>query len=259
MEASGLAGNVGPPGLCLRPAQRGPSLPSLGLAGLELVGGSPTTGLAGIGLLEELTDELLRRDKDWERHVIEVDTERPPGADATAPLREEYDPSERTVRQREAAKAAELSSAGRPPSPVTAVHRQSTKGTGLRSEPQTPFFGLGASTPPFAPAASPRSRACAGRDQQRLLLGPPRSDPRGVRTSAGPHIRFPYAGVYVVPKTPDSLASGPNRSYLIADDSRGHLLEDSIRRSGGYNRLGITGGLSARRLRATKIFGRLPT
>jgi hypothetical protein len=87
--------------------------------GFELVGSSPRTGLAGIGLLEELPDEVLRRAKEWERHVIEVDTGRPPGADDRAPLREEYDPSKRTVRQRETAKAAELTAGGQPTSAET--------------------------------------------------------------------------------------------------------------------------------------------
>jgi hypothetical protein len=87
--------------------------------GFELVGSSPRTGLAGIGLLEELPDEVLQRAKEWERHVIEVDTGRPPGADHRAPQPDGYDPSERTVRQREAAKAAELTAAGRQTSAET--------------------------------------------------------------------------------------------------------------------------------------------
>ena len=85
----------------------------------ELVGSSPRTRLAGIGLLEELPDEVLQRAKEWERHVIEVDTGRPPGADHRAPQPDGYDPSERTVRQREAAKAAELTAAGRQTSAET--------------------------------------------------------------------------------------------------------------------------------------------
>jgi hypothetical protein len=57
--------------------------------------------------------------REWELHVVEVETGLPPGsAPRTAP-RPEFDPDLRTVREREAAKAAELTAAGTPTSAIT--------------------------------------------------------------------------------------------------------------------------------------------
>ncbi len=89
--------------------------------GFELLCGSPPPTLGALGLLANLPPELVETAGEWERHVVEVATGRPPGADPGSAPRPEYDPARRTVRQREAAKAAELSAAGTPTSPRTVL------------------------------------------------------------------------------------------------------------------------------------------
>jgi hypothetical protein len=48
---------------------------------------------------------LLAGARDWERHVVEVETGLPPDADPGTAPRPEYDPAARTVAQRTQAKA----------------------------------------------------------------------------------------------------------------------------------------------------------
>lgn len=100
--------------------------------GFELVGGARLPGLRGLGLLDELSDDLVRRAREWERHVVEVEAGRPPGADESPAPREQYDPAKHTVRQREEAKAAELTAAGTPTSRRTVERmRQRYRAQGL--------------------------------------------------------------------------------------------------------------------------------
>jgi len=65
-------------------------------------------GLAS-GLLPDAVEPAVAQARWWERHVLEVITGRDP---QTAAARPQYDPQTRTVADREAAKAAELSGGG---------------------------------------------------------------------------------------------------------------------------------------------------
>lgn len=71
--------------------------------------------------LDDLAPELVARARWWERHVIEVETGLPPGSAPGSTPCPEYDPR-RPMREREAAKAAELTAAGEPVS-LTTVQR----------------------------------------------------------------------------------------------------------------------------------------
>ena len=57
-------------------------------------------------------EEALSRAQWWERHIVEVITGLPPGADDRAMPRPEFDPAVRSLAEREAAKAAELAAEG---------------------------------------------------------------------------------------------------------------------------------------------------
>ncbi|MBY6386611.1 DDE-type integrase/transposase/recombinase (plasmid) [Rhodococcus erythropolis] len=81
-------------------------------------------GLAGQSLAD-VPANATERARDWERHVVEVQTGLPPGADPGATPRPEYDPARTTIRQREAAKAAELTAAGFPTSAITVQRMRS--------------------------------------------------------------------------------------------------------------------------------------
>ncbi|KQY38747.1 integrase [Nocardia sp. Root136] len=75
--------------------------------------------------LADVSPEAAKRAREWEHHVIEVDTGLPPGAGPGAVPRPEYDPARNTIRQRESAKAAELSAAGMPTSAITVQRMRS--------------------------------------------------------------------------------------------------------------------------------------
>src|ERR1035441_1944196 len=78
----------------------------------------PQIGLAG------LPPEMVGRARWWEDHIIEVVDGTRPDASAGTPPRPEYDVEGNTLRQREQAKAAELSAPGRPVSASTVKHRR---------------------------------------------------------------------------------------------------------------------------------------
>ncbi|WP_371537236.1 Mu transposase C-terminal domain-containing protein [Streptomyces sp. NBC_00466] len=63
------------------------------------------------GVLEGLPEEEAERVRWWQRHLTELMTGRP-DADPGTPVRAEYDPDVRSVRQRELAKLTELRGAG---------------------------------------------------------------------------------------------------------------------------------------------------
>ncbi|GAA1993957.1 ATP-binding protein [Catenulispora subtropica] len=71
----------------------------------------PRPSLAS-GLLPGVPTEAVEEARWWKGHILEVLTGRSPGMAASAPPRPEYDPERRTLAQREAAKAAELTAAG---------------------------------------------------------------------------------------------------------------------------------------------------
>jgi hypothetical protein len=60
------------------------------------------------GLLEALPASVADAAREWERHLVEVDTGLPPDASPGTVPRPEYDPAARTVTERGRAKAAEL-------------------------------------------------------------------------------------------------------------------------------------------------------
>jgi hypothetical protein len=84
--------------------------------------------LAGVA---EESAALTRR---WERHIIEVETGLPPGATSGATPRPEYDPATRTLQQRVAAKAEEVTADGLPASVITVQRmRRRHRDGGLRA------------------------------------------------------------------------------------------------------------------------------
>jgi putative transposase len=68
----------------------------------------PVPGVEPFGLLDGLPQEAVAAARDWERHVVEVETGLAPGAEPGTAPRPEYDPQARTVAQRTQAKADEL-------------------------------------------------------------------------------------------------------------------------------------------------------
>jgi hypothetical protein len=91
----------------------------LSAADFEALDAPAGPGLPRLGLLDGLPSSVVARARAWERHVVEVDTGLPPDAPAGARPRPDYDPARRSLRQRETAKAAELTAAGEPTSPRT--------------------------------------------------------------------------------------------------------------------------------------------
>ncbi|MGI8614170.1 MAG: transposase [Nocardioidaceae bacterium] len=76
--------------------------------GFAVVDGAPTATVEPFGLLDSLPPAALAAAREWERHVVEIETGLPPGAEADVAPRPEYDPGVTTVVQRDRAKAAEL-------------------------------------------------------------------------------------------------------------------------------------------------------
>jgi transposase InsO family protein len=73
-----------------------------------VTGGEPVPRVDSFGLLDSLPEEVLAAARDWERHVVEMDTGLAPGAEPGTTPRPEYDPQATTLAQRTQAKAAEL-------------------------------------------------------------------------------------------------------------------------------------------------------
>ncbi|WP_239476520.1 helix-turn-helix domain-containing protein [Nocardia arizonensis] len=78
----------------------------------ELIGAGAVARVDPVGLLDSLPDHVLEAAREWERHLVEIDTGLPPNAGADTRPRPDYDPATRTVTQRCKAKAAELTAAG---------------------------------------------------------------------------------------------------------------------------------------------------
>jgi putative transposase len=72
-----------------------------------------TAALPPQGLLDSLPEEVAEQARWWERHIVEVITGVPPDVGRQARPRPEYDPTTRTLRQRELAKVGELAGDGR--------------------------------------------------------------------------------------------------------------------------------------------------
>src|SRR6266540_950421 len=80
----------------------------LAAADFAVVDGTPVAQVEPFGLRDGLPEDVLAEARDWERHVVEVETGLPPGAGPGSTARAEYDPAVRTLVQRTEAKAAEL-------------------------------------------------------------------------------------------------------------------------------------------------------
>jgi transposase InsO family protein len=74
--------------------------------------GSPRVALPPLGALEGLPEEVGEQAHRWERHIVEVLTGLPAGAEPGTTPTPAYDPSVTTLRQRELAKVAELAAQG---------------------------------------------------------------------------------------------------------------------------------------------------
>ncbi|MDG4780379.1 Mu transposase C-terminal domain-containing protein [Micromonospora sp. WMMD961] len=85
----------------------------------ELVDGPATPVVEPFGLLDSLPDDVAERARWWQRHVVEVMTGLPSGAEPRSLPRPGFDPAISTLAQREQAKAEELTAAGRPVSART--------------------------------------------------------------------------------------------------------------------------------------------
>ncbi|MEU7432936.1 transposase [Streptomyces sioyaensis] len=72
---------------------------------------SVRTVVPAAGVLEGLPAQAVERAEWWQRHLVEMLTGRPLD-DPQGPLRAEYDPAVKSLRQRELTKAAELAAAG---------------------------------------------------------------------------------------------------------------------------------------------------
>jgi len=87
----------------------------MGAADFALVGGaSVVPRVEPVGLLAGLPAKAVEAAREWERHLIEVETGLPPDALPGVRPRPDYDPALRSMVAREAAKAAELTAAGTP-------------------------------------------------------------------------------------------------------------------------------------------------
>jgi transposase InsO family protein len=73
-----------------------------------VVDGRSSSLVEPFGLLQGLPEEVLAAAREWEAHVVEVETGWPAGAVAGSPPRPQYDPATTTLAQRGRTKAAEL-------------------------------------------------------------------------------------------------------------------------------------------------------
>jgi hypothetical protein len=80
-----------------------------GAPDFAVVGAGPRARVPPTGLLEALPDGVAGAAREWERHLIEVETGLPPGAEPGTAPKPEFDPVARTLTERAQAKADELS------------------------------------------------------------------------------------------------------------------------------------------------------
>jgi putative transposase len=73
-----------------------------------ITGGALVPRVEPLGLLDSLPGEVLAAAREWERHVVEVETGLAPDAEPGTGPHADYDPQARTLAQRMEAKAAEL-------------------------------------------------------------------------------------------------------------------------------------------------------
>ncbi|MEV0826354.1 Mu transposase C-terminal domain-containing protein [Nonomuraea rubra] len=92
--------------------------------GFGLVEGAPLPAIEPLGLLEGLPEDVLAAAKQWQRHVVEVETGLPPGAGAEVEPRPEYDPAAHSLVQRIKSKATELGVSSRTVERMRARYQQ---------------------------------------------------------------------------------------------------------------------------------------
>lgn len=80
----------------------------MGSVGFAVIGAPPVTEVEPFGLLETLPAAAVAAAREWESHVIEVETGLPPDAGPGAVCRDGYDPAVTTLSERAITKAAEL-------------------------------------------------------------------------------------------------------------------------------------------------------
>ena len=73
-----------------------------------VIDGAPTPSVEPFGLMDGLPVKALEQAREWERHILEVETGLPPGALPGATPRAGFDPASTTIAERDQAKAAEL-------------------------------------------------------------------------------------------------------------------------------------------------------
>lgn len=76
--------------------------------GFTVIEGSALPEMEPFGLLDSLPEQTLAAAREWEGHVLEVNTGLPANAGPGVAARDGYDPATTTISQRAAAKAAEL-------------------------------------------------------------------------------------------------------------------------------------------------------
>jgi putative transposase len=66
----------------------------------EVVDGTPAPRVEPFGLLDGLPEEVVAEAREWDRHVVEVETGLPPDAPPGTLPRPEYDPAAHTLSSR---------------------------------------------------------------------------------------------------------------------------------------------------------------
>ena len=71
-----------------------------------MTGADEPVQIEPFGLLDGLSEDVIAAAREWERHVVEIETGVPHGAEPGSAPRDGFDPQATTVGQRDAAKAA---------------------------------------------------------------------------------------------------------------------------------------------------------
>ena len=73
-----------------------------------VIDGAPTPSVEPFGLLDGLPVKVLEQAREWQHHIVEVETGLPPNPLPGATPRAGFDPASTTIAERDQAKAAEL-------------------------------------------------------------------------------------------------------------------------------------------------------
>jgi putative transposase len=76
--------------------------------GFAVIDGAPLPAIEPFGLLDDLPPGVVEEARDWERHLVDVETGLPPNPPDGADPRPGFDPAVSTLAERARAKAAEL-------------------------------------------------------------------------------------------------------------------------------------------------------